>query len=124
MIEPGTEEPKRVSVRVPFSGRVSGEGETFFFSDFANDLSSTGIGLSSIRMLEPEMQIKLRFQLPDSEEYVEVSGRVVWDARITGKSELGRRGGVEFREAKPGMMDRISRFVEGFSGTREAGPKS
>lgn len=105
---------KRVYPRIPFAQRITGEGQSFFFSDFATDISLEGIGICSIRPLHTHQKIRLKFSLPGSTDVFEVPGRVVWDAREEGNERLGRRSGIKFSRLRQEDRDRLDSYIVSF----------
>ena len=100
-------ERNREESRIPFEVRYTGEGKSYYFSDYSLDLSASGIGINSIRALEVDELVRLTFRLPD-ETNVVVSGRVVWNGE---RPDVHRRSGLQFVDLDPSTKEKILQVV-------------
>jgi len=72
----------------------------------ATNLSAHGMGLEGLpAVLEPKCELRVRFQLPDSDVSLEVRARVAWGGGTHG------RAGIAFTEVPPAVHQQISRWL-------------
>ena len=71
----------------------------------ASDLSVRGMGLESLTaVLERQSELRVRFQLPDSDVNVEARARLAWGG-------THGRAGITFTEVHPAVHQEISRWL-------------
>jgi hypothetical protein len=69
------------------------------------NVSKTGIGLEAREMLPQGSTLQLSFQLPDTEETVQVSGKIMWACK-NGKA------GVRFTHVLPADQKRLHAWID------------
>lgn len=69
-----------------------------------NTISMGGVSFQAEEMLEKGGVVTLQIAGPDGSEQVQVEGRIVWN-------ESNRSYGVQFQDAKTGVLDRISNWT-------------
>ena len=86
--------------------------DTLVYADFGPgnggfpiNLSKDGMGFQGIQPLEKGQVICVKFKLPATTEFVEISGQVVW------LNELGKGGGLQFTEVTDESRQAIQKWL-------------
>lgn len=105
--------PQRVPISVPADFIIASRGSegTEAHTGFLLNISQAGLFLHTRLVLEPEIEIKLTFQLPGSSRIFEVAGVVQWTTHPSAKKKLFGGAGVMFTSIADDDMRAIGDFV-------------
>jgi uncharacterized protein (TIGR02266 family) len=100
---------RRKSERIPLVLRVDYSTVDDFFSEFTANINEGGIFIETAEQHPTDTAVALHFQLPGSEEPLQVTGRVVW----TSPGEPGQEPGIGivFEDLDQRARERIDRLV-------------
>jgi type IV pilus assembly protein PilZ len=101
---------RRKSERVELVVRVTYQTVDEIFSEFARNINEGGMYIETDRPQEPGASVSLQFQLPGSDEPIEVTGTVV-RADASPGGEHGPGMGIEFDELTAGARERINDLI-------------
>jgi c-di-GMP-binding flagellar brake protein YcgR len=105
----GSESRKYPRVAFKKAVRYQLRGDEDLLGEVAQDLSEGGIRIRSNVFIPVGQEVRVGVQLSDSDQIVEVSGRVVW-VRFNPYSEVYQVG-IEFSSESAFSRWRISRFA-------------
>ena len=109
---------RRRSERADVVVRVDYHTVDQIFSDFARNIKEGGMFVETDAPQALGTGVSLQFQLPGSEDPIEVHGRVVRHA--DGSSHEGAGMGIEFDELDDGTRERIGHLVRSLKLVRSA----
>ena len=100
---------RRKSERIPVILRVDYSTVDDFFSEFTANINEGGIFIETAEQHPADTTVALHFQLPGSEEPLQVTGRVVWNS----PGEPGQQPGIGivFEDLDQRARERIDRLV-------------
>jgi len=102
----------RETPRIPTVIRVDYHTRERFFMDFAENLSTGGMFITTQSPLEPGTQLNLEFLLPEYNYPIRVKAEVKW-IRTSFVSNNQRHGmGVEFKNLSDNAKNKISAFMK------------
>jgi uncharacterized protein (TIGR02266 family) len=100
---------RRKSERIPLVLRVDYSTVDDFFSEFTANINEGGIFIETTEQHPADTAVALHFQLPGSEEPLQVTGRVVWNSPGEPGQKLGI--GIVFEDLDQRARERIDRLV-------------
>jgi uncharacterized protein (TIGR02266 family) len=100
---------RRKSERIPVVLRVDYSTVDDFFSEFTANINEGGIFIETAERHAADTTVALHFQLPGSEEPLQVTGRVVWNS----PGEPGQQPGIGivFEDLDQRARERIDGLV-------------
>jgi c-di-GMP-binding flagellar brake protein YcgR len=93
------------------------EGESSGIKTRSKNISARGIRLILLEKIKLQTNIELRFSLPDTQEKIVATGKVVWIEEFSvgdAPSNLAYDAGIEFITVSKADRERIVKFPQNF----------
>lgn len=108
----GDKDSQKVSARVPADIPVTFSSTRGTFEGSILNVSETGAYIHSVKDLQPDESIDLKFSLPGKDNTIEVEGKIVWVNSLEEKESLFNGMGVHFTNMTSENKSLIASFVE------------
>jgi c-di-GMP-binding flagellar brake protein YcgR len=79
----------------------------------SKNISAGGICLLTREAIKPGTYIKLKFKMPDTEQYVQVTGEIMWNQKYIINNEEYYDNGIKFVAINDSDRELIGKYIEG-----------
>lgn len=113
MTSPKDTDERRDSTRRSVRVGVTLTSDSNLYVGFTDNISEGGLFVATHEMLEIGEQVRLNFELPGSDDRIEVDGEVRWHREVSDTEQGMYPGyGVQFTDLCDGDKAKLQRFLE------------
>lgn len=104
---------RRESARRPVRVGVTLTSDSNLYVGFTDNISEGGLFVATQELLDIGEQVRLEFELPGSDETIEVDGEVRWHRRVSDiKDGIYPGYGVQFIDLADSDKQRLQKFLK------------